>query len=107
MLLLNFFEMIFEQFEKTLKCYSYKHFPISNREKVFVLEDSLILYVGLLTYNENWFGDTINDILFNKNKLYLRIEELTYNSIGFKFDKVKFLKDLILPDFFLLLLKIF
>lgn len=100
--MLKFFETVFKNFEETLKNYSYKCFLINNREKIFVLEDSLILYVGLLTYNENWFGDAIKDILCDKNEYNLRIEELTYNSIGFKFNKIKFLKDCntVLPDFF-------
>ena len=75
-------------FENTLKGFSYKTFYINEKEKVFLIEDSLILYVGFLTYFEDWYGECCCSFI-EKEQYILKIEEITYNSIDFKAEPEK------------------
>lgn len=83
-------EDVLKEFETSLKDYSFKSYDINQKEKVFVIEDSLVLYVGFLTYDEDLFDNKINcdyQLPRGKEKWHfeyrLRIEELTYNNINF------------------------
>lgn len=85
------------QFEKGLEGYSYKTNVINEKEKVYIIEDSLVLYVGFLTYSEDLFGwkCNCNYIEYPNNyedEYRLRIEELTYNSIDLKYNFNSFQK---------------
>nr|DAJ74744.1 MAG TPA: restriction enzyme [Caudoviricetes sp.] len=76
------------QFEECLKKYSYIVYRINEKEKVFIIEDSLVLYVGFLTYKEDLLEPKCNcaykvDLKNYEDEYRLRIEELTYNSINF------------------------
>lgn len=85
MISLNVLKDIMIDFEKKLQGYSYRAFDINSKEKVFIIEDSLVLYVGFLSYFERIYGEFNCD--FNKDEMYtLKIEELTFNNIGFKID---------------------
>lgn len=75
-------------FERLLFGYSYKSFVINEKEKVFVLEDSLVLYAGFLTYRER-INSKINCEFDATETDALKIEELTYNNIGFSIDTNK------------------
>lgn len=88
---------ILVQFEQGLEGYSYKTFVINDKEKVYVIEDTLVLYVGFLTYLEDLFGKKCNcDYIEYPNnyedEYRLRIEELTYNSIDLKYNFRNFKK---------------
>lgn len=100
---------IIVQFEQGLEGYSYKTFIINEKEKVFVIEDSLVLYVGFVTYLEDWYGKC--NSIYNKESEYrLKIEELTYNNIDFRFDESDFNKkcrQIIGQEFYCLYFKFF
>jgi len=92
------------EFEKELVGYSVETYIINDFEKILLIEDSLILSVRILP-DENPICVNAEEIYSNKknNKYwdipqkdgkyyYLQIEELTYNSIGFKYNHTKFKK---------------
>ncbi len=78
------------EFEKELQQYSYKLLIINKKEKVAIIEDSLVLYFGFLTNFEDWYGKC-NTNFKEKEEYILKIEELTPNTIGFKFNTNTFI----------------
>ena len=81
---------IINEFKKSIESYSYKVYDINTKEKVIVIEDSLVLYVGFLTYFEDWYGEC-NTNFYEKEDYCLKIEELTYNTLSFKFNSIDFI----------------
>ena len=92
------------EFEKTLNQYTVKEHPIDSFEKILIIEDSLVLYVGkvinpcpVCLNADEIFAWTANteymDIPVRGENYYrLHIEELTYDEIGFKHKHGKFLQ---------------
>lgn len=97
---INFIE---KEFLKEIKGYCYKIIFINEFEKVYIIEDSLILYSCIyesqmpILVNSNEMCEEKEDNYFFvskvENKYYgLRITELTRNDIGFKFVEKKFIQ---------------
>ena len=82
---INTIKNILSEFKNNLKIYSFEEYIINEKEKVFLIEDSLILYVGFLTYQDCWNGQCWTEYKRNEDYI-LKIEELTYNNINFKAD---------------------
>lgn len=97
---------ILSEFEKELDKYSIKEYAIDELQKCIIIEDSLVLYVGIIesdfplcTNVEEIYGWTRNNEYMdfpNRESTYyeLYIEELTYNTIGFKHNHSKFIREL-------------
>ena len=97
---------ILNEFEKMISKYSFKVYLIDDNKKVVLLEDSLALYIGIeedkmpvcLNAAEVYSWALNNDYMDIPSKdvpsYCLAIEELTYNSLGFKYNHSKFLCDL-------------
>lgn len=83
-------------FEKNLTKYNFVTYVINDREKVYLIEDTLILYVGILRISEYWFGYVCDKYDYDEDKKQydygLKIEELTYNSIGFMYNHSQYVK---------------
>lgn len=74
---------ILAEFKKDLEGYSTVEYFINDFEKVILIEDSLALYCSIVE----------NEILQEeKERFSIYIEELTYNILGWKFDRTKFRK---------------
>lgn len=94
--------IILEEFEKLIKNYSYKIYTINEKEKVFEINNDFVLYVGFLTYDEYSSGKLNCEFKLNET-YFLKIEEITYNSVDFKFDYFLFkenCKNKIKEDFY-------
>lgn len=97
---------ILNEFEKTFDKYSVQTYSIDNFRKVVLIEDSLALYIGIkedsmpicLNADEiySWaLNNNYMDIPSKNTTSYcLTIEELTYNSLGFKYTHSKFLHNI-------------
>ncbi len=73
---------ILGEFEKKLEGYSINGYIINEYEKVLLVEDSLALYCGI----------TGNETFQNKVDFGVHIEELTYNTLGWKYNHTQFVK---------------
>lgn len=99
-------EFILNKFEKELEKYSIEIFNINKLQKCIVIEDSLVLFVGIIESEfplcvnvEEMYGWTKNNEYMdfpNHDTTYyeLYIEELTYNTLGFKYNHAKFTREL-------------
>lgn len=99
-------KFILYEFEKELEGYNIQVFIIDEFQKCVVVEDSLILFISIFenpipicSNVEEMYGWTRNnkymDFPDRDSKRYeLHIEELTYNTLGFKHNHTKFLKEL-------------
>lgn len=97
-------EFFITYFEKKVSNYSVKEYVIDEYSKVLLLEDSLALLLEIVPYvaspcinvEEMYGKDRQNPYLSFpiKGKKYylLHIEELTYNSLDFKYNHTKFIK---------------
>jgi len=97
---------ILDKFEKNLESYAVETYRIDDFEKVLVIEDSLVLYVGKILSNSPvclnadkmyaWTAGTpYMDMPVANGEYYeLYIEEVTYNSLGFKYNHSRFLRDM-------------
>ncbi|MGT2615048.1 hypothetical protein [Clostridium perfringens] len=95
---------ILSEFEKKLKIYDVETYIIDDFRKVLLLEDSLALYVGIekstspicLNAEETYAWTHTNkfiDLPSSDGTYYeLKIEELTYNTLGFKYNHSKFIR---------------
>ena len=95
-------KFIVSEFEKELNGFSIVEHCINDFEKILVIEDTLVLYIKIkeseMPVCDNayeLYKDKVNEyfeIPNPNNKYYcLDIEELTDNSISFKFIKTKFI----------------
>lgn len=99
-------KFLLTEFEKKLCKYSIKTYDIDELKKVIILEDSLALYIGIeleeFPICENieeiysWTKDCEFMDMPQKGKDYyiLVIEELTYNTLGFKYNHSAFIRDM-------------
>lgn len=98
---LHTIKFIEKEFEKELSGYSIKEFQINDFEHLLIIEDSLVLHIEIaisqMPVCENayeLYKDKVNDYfeIPQKNHKYytLQIEELTFNTIGFKYSHTKF-----------------
>ncbi|KJB86155.1 hypothetical protein AZ66_20385, partial [Paenibacillus sp. E194] len=97
---------ILNKFETYLDCYSIKTHYIDQLQKVILIEDSLALYVGIIKSQSPvcsnveamfaWTRQTeFMDMPASGNDYYeLYIEEVTYNSLGFKYNHSKFIREM-------------
>ena len=67
-----------QSYEEIIKDYSYRTYAMSDIERVYVIEDSFALYIGLVNFGDDQFPNHI--VVF---------EELLYNEI-YKFNASKF-----------------
>ena len=99
---LHTIKFIEQEFEKELQGYSIKEYQMNEWERLLVIEDSLILYEKIaeseMPVCENAYEiykDKVNEyfeIPQKSHKYYtLHIEELTFNTIGFKYNHTKFI----------------
>lgn len=94
------------EFEKNLSNYTLKTYTIDELRKVVILEDTLILYIGIEKNSspicdnvKKMYEWTLNnefvDMPNHKDTYYdLYIEELTNNTLGFKHNHSKFIRDM-------------
>ncbi len=99
-------QYIMSEFEEKFDKYSVETFVIDEFQKCVVLEDSLVLYIGILeskfplcTNIEQIYGWTKNNNYMDYPSLEsvyyeLYIEELTFNTLGFKYNHSKFIRDI-------------
>lgn len=98
---LHTIKFIEQEFEKELQGYSIKEYQINEWERLLVIEDSLILYeeiaeseMPVCSNAYEIYKDKVNEYfeIPQKNHKYytLHIEELTFNTIGFKYNHTKF-----------------
>lgn len=97
-------KFILEEFEKNFEKYSIKEYKIDNFKKAIILEDSLVLYIEILksdfpvccNVEERYLWTRDNDFMDMPQKggdyYELQIEELTYNTLGFKYNHSAFLR---------------
>ena len=98
---------VLSEFEKRLSGYSIKKYNTKdNLINVFLIDDSLVILVELVGYKahlccnpEEMYGNYRNNPYLEfpvEGKTYysLRIEELTPNEIGFKYNNTKFISEL-------------
>lgn len=93
-----------KEFETNLRPYNVKTFIIDDFRKILLLEDSLSVYIGIEESGspvcenaEEMYGWTRNNSFMdmpNKKDTYyeLKIEELLYNSLGFKYNHSAFIR---------------
>lgn len=81
-------EFIIEEFKKKLSSYFVKEYVINKYEKIMVVEDSLVLYIGILK-NELY---SVGEVRIPKYKLV--IEELIHNYLGWKYNHTQFIQNL-------------
>lgn len=74
---------ILSAFEKNLEGYTIAEYCINEYEKVLLIEDSLALYCGIIQYETFQVG---------KEDFGVYIEELTYNTIGWRYNHTEFIK---------------
>lgn len=99
---------ILNQFMKNLSQYSLKTYDINSLEKVLVIEDSLVLYIGKILEDPCTVCENVKEMYaWTKNNNYmnmpskdedyylLHIEELTYNNLGFKYNHTKFIREMV------------
>src|SRR5690625_2118676 len=79
-------EIIIVEFKKLLSNYNFKEYMINEYERVIVVEDSLVLYLGIIRDNSYSVGEDVNTPKYN-----LVIEELIYNFIGWKYNHTQFI----------------
>lgn len=91
-MLLSDAKLILEEFEKQLRGYKIQTFTITPTEKVIVIEDAFVLYLGILTYYEYWLGEKAKSLNCDPNDVNLYIIELTYNTINFEYKNKILLK---------------
>ncbi len=103
---LRIVKFILDELEKNFDSYSYTECYINELGKVILIEDTLALYIGIceeystvcLNANEiyKWtINNEFMDMPVNDGKYYtLHIEELTYNTIDFKYNHSKFIRDM-------------
>lgn len=100
-------DYILNEFEKKLSGYSIQTFIINNFEKVLLVEDSLALYIGKVLEDPRTVCVNVEEMYsWTKNTEYmdmpkkgsdyylLMIEELTYNTLGFKYNHSKLIREL-------------
>ena len=99
-------QYILDKFEKNLSKYSAETYNIDELQKVVILEDTLALYIGIQKEDypicENveekyeWAKDFEFMDIPEKGKDYyiLVIEELTYNTLGFKYNHSAFIREM-------------
>jgi hypothetical protein len=97
---------ILNKFEKELEKYSIEIFVIDKLQKCIVIEDSLVLFVGIIesqsplcaNYEEKYASTKDNQYMdfpnYNTTHYELYIEELTYNTLGFKHNHSRFIREL-------------
>ena len=76
-------QFILAEFEKRLEGYSINEYHINDYEKVLLIEDSLVLYCGIIEYDTFQEGEVDFGVY---------IEELTYNTLGWKYNHTQFVK---------------
>lgn len=76
-------QFILAEFEKRLEGYSINEYHINDYEKVLLIEDSLALYCGIIEYDTFQEGEVDFGVY---------IEELTYNTLGWKYNHTQFVK---------------
>ena len=76
---------ILAKFEKKLEGYSVKQYIINDFEKVLLIEDSLALYCGIIK------NETYQD---NEVDFGVYVEELTYNTLGWKYNHTLFVNEM-------------
>lgn len=79
-------EIIIVEFKKLLSNYNFKEYMINEYERVIVVEDSLVLYLGIIRDNSYSVGEDVNTPKYN-----LVIEELIYNFLGWKYNHTQFI----------------
>lgn len=91
--LVKYYEDICRELEKYFNDYNYKIMRINSYEKIYLLEDSLVIYVGAKGSNSLFRDkDEMNGNVFDRYNIV--IQELTYNGI-FKSRKFsKFIKSI-------------
>lgn len=94
------------RFEKHLDKYNKKIFEIDELQKCIVIEDSLVLYIGIIKsdfplclnvedfYSWTWDNDFMDYPEQNMTFYELYIEELTYDTLGFKYNHTNFIREL-------------
>ena len=98
---------ILNEFEKKLVGYKVQNLIINPLEKVLLIEDSLALYVGKLLEDprmvclnvEEMYGwtkctDYMDMPVKGADYYLLAIEELTYNTLGFKYNHSKLMREI-------------
>lgn len=93
-------------FNHQLKGYSVKKYFLNGYEQVEVIEDSLVLYIGIIKsempvclnakkeYQDRIYNSFLGIPRENGEYYELFIEELTYNTIGWKYTHTKFVNKL-------------
>lgn len=101
---INWIEQLFEN---ELEKYNVEEYTINKFEKVLLVNDSLALYIKIysgkvleiideknrLKFAENPYLDVVE---YGSEYYSLKIEEITYNELGFKHNHTKFVNDLCL-----------
>ena len=101
---INWIEQLFEN---ELEKYNVEEYTINKFEKVLLVNDSLALYIKIysgkvleiideknrLKFAENPYLDVVE---YGSEYYSLKIEEVTYNELGFKHNHTKFVNDLCL-----------
>ena len=78
------FQTTITEFQKLITGYSFKLFSTGKYEKVYLIEDSVIIYVGIKHGSVQQY---IEELRFSS--YYIKIEELTYNGL-FKINRTYF-----------------
>lgn len=91
---LTIYNEVFDAYKDLIKNYTFKIYKINKHEKVILVEDSFIVYLGLIEKYPNWsFKEKENHYTFFSNTIEMlysiRIEELLPNEV-FKFVGTKF-----------------
>lgn len=81
---LNIAKLIREEFEKKLSGYSVVVKDIAELGRIYIIEDSHVVYVGIYR----------SEIETTKDYFTLYIEELTYNELGWKYNNAQFIRDM-------------
>jgi len=99
-------DFILQEFEKKLSGYAVQTFDIDAYEKVLLVEDSLALYVGKVLSDfpvcanadtqYAWTAGTayMDMPVTGADYYHLMIEELTYNTLGFKYNHSKLIREM-------------
>lgn len=95
---------LLDEFQKNLEGYHIDEYVINEYEKVLLVEDSLVLYCGILEstmpvclnaeecYQDRKYNPFLNIPVEGEIYYELFIEELTYNSLGWKYNHSGFLR---------------